>query len=62
MPRRTSINDVQGLEDLNDLERKIIDKRSDKRTDAKKYRRNRHYAKLLIKTQLDKHTSAEEGN
>lgn len=53
MPRRTSINDVQKLEDLNDLDRIVIDKRNDKRADAKKNRRNRHYIKVLIKTQLD---------
>lgn len=53
MPRRTSVNDVQKLEDLNDLDRIVIDKRNDKRADAKKNRRNRHYIKVLIKTQLD---------
>ena len=53
MPKRTSINDVQKLEDLNDLDRIVIDKRNDKRADAKKNRRNRHYIKVLIKTQLD---------
>ena len=54
MPRRTSINDVKVMEDLNDLERIVKDKRNDKRADAKKERRNRHYVKLLIKQQLKK--------
>lgn len=58
MPRRTSINDVQELEQLNDLERIVVDKRNDKRADAKKERRNRHYVKVLIKQQLT-HTSED---
>ncbi len=53
MPRRTSINDVQKIDDLNDLDRIVIDKRNDKRADSKKNRRNRHYIKVLIKSQLD---------
>lgn len=52
MPKRTSINDVKEIEDLNDLERIVKDKRNDQRSDAKKERRNRHYVKLLIKQQL----------
>lgn len=53
MPKRTSINDVQKLDDLNDLDRIVVDKRNDKRADAKKNRRNRHYVKVLIKSQMD---------
>ena len=53
MPRRTSINDVQQIDDLNDLDRIVIDKRNDKRADSKKNRRNRHFIKVLIKSQLD---------
>lgn len=52
MPKRTSINDIQAMEDLNDLDRIVQDKRNHKRADAKKERRNRHYVKLLIKQQL----------
>ncbi|MGY6523757.1 MAG: hypothetical protein ACXIUD_18650 [Mongoliitalea sp.] len=52
MPKRTSINDIQELQDLNDLDRIVQDKRNHKRADAKKERRNRHYVKLLIKQQL----------
>ena len=58
MPRRTSINDVQELEQLNDLERIVKDKRNEKRAYSKKERRNRHYVKLLIKQQLT-HTTDE---
>ncbi|GHB39718.1 hypothetical protein [Mongoliitalea lutea] len=52
MPKRTSINDIQEMEDLNDLDNIVKDKRNHKRADAKKERRNRHYVKLLIKQQL----------
>lgn len=52
MPKRTSISDIKQIEDLNDLDRIVQDKRNDKRADAKKERRNRHYVKLLIKHQL----------
>jgi hypothetical protein len=52
MPKRTSINDVQHLDELNDLDKIVLDKRNDKRVDAKKERRNRHYVKVLIKNQL----------
>jgi hypothetical protein len=52
MPKRTSINDVKHLDELNDLDKIVLDKRNDKRVDAKKERRNRHYVKVLIKSQL----------
>jgi hypothetical protein len=52
MPRRTSINDVQEMDDLNNLDRIVKDKRNDKRADAKKNRRNWHYTKMLIKHQI----------
>lgn len=52
MPKRTSPNDIRTMEDLNDLERLVVDKRNDKRATSKKERRNRHYVKLLIKNQL----------
>ena len=60
MPKRTSINEVQNLDDLNDLERIVRDKRNHKRADAKKERRNRHYTKLLIK-HITKQAPEEEG-
>ncbi|MDZ7877218.1 MAG: hypothetical protein U5L45_06085 [Saprospiraceae bacterium] len=52
MPKRTSLNDVKEIDDLNDLEQLVKDKRNNKRSDAKKERRNRHYVKVLIRTQL----------
>jgi hypothetical protein len=56
MPKRTSPNQIETFTDLNDLERIVVDKRNEKRTDAKKGRRNRHYTKLLIKQQLNLET------
>lgn len=57
--KRTSLNDVREMSDLNDLERLVKDKRVDKRATAKKERRNRHYVKILIKSQLKQHDSEE---
>jgi hypothetical protein len=57
MTKRTSINDVKELEDLNILDRIVVDKRSEKRKDSKKGRRNRHYVKVLIKTQVNTNES-----
>lgn len=51
--KRTSLNDVQELADLNDLKLIVKDKRVAKRAVAKKERRNRHYVKVLIKSQLN---------
>jgi hypothetical protein len=59
MPKRTSINDVKKLEDLNDLDRLVKDKRLAKRKDAKRNRRNRHYVEVLIKHQM-KSTDGED--
>ena len=47
------MNDVLELSDLDDLKLIVKDKRKAKRTDAKKERRNRHYVKVLIKSQLN---------
>ena len=52
MPKRTSISDIKNLDDLNDLDSIVKDKRIGKRTEAKKNRRNRHYIKILIKHQI----------
>lgn len=52
MPRRTSVNDIEEIDDLNDLDSIVIDKRNHKRMDSKRNRRNRHYTKLLIKHQV----------
>lgn len=52
MAKRTSVKDVQAMEDLNDLNEIVKDKRNHKRAGEKKERRNRHYVKLLIKQQI----------
>lgn len=52
MPKRTSINDIVEMEQLNELDRIVKDKRNEKRSSSKKERRNRHYVKLLIKLQM----------
>lgn len=59
MSKRTSPNDVQKMDDLNDLERIVKDKRNEQRSHAKKERRNRHYVKLLIKQQLKDDATAD---
>jgi hypothetical protein len=56
MPKRTSPNQIQSITDLNNLDRIVIDKRNQKRADAKKGRRNRHYTKLLINQQINLET------
>ena len=60
MPKRTSVNDLQKTEDLNELERIVKDKRNDKRAGAKEERRNGRYVKMLIKYQW-KNGTREEG-
>ena len=59
MPKKTSINDVRVLSDLDDLKLIVKDKRVAKRADAKKERRNRHYVKVLIKSQLNNYDLGE---
>ena len=49
MPKRNSPKDFQELADLNRLSEIVIDKRNEKRADAKKGRRNRHYERLFIR-------------
>ena len=52
MPKRNSPNDFKNLEDLNDLETIVVDKRNIKRKTEKRNRRDRHYNKLFIKIAL----------
>ncbi|MEO0853860.1 MAG: hypothetical protein AAFY15_10220, partial [Cyanobacteria bacterium J06648_11] len=53
MPRRTSIRDLEGVDDAPDLERIVADKRAGKRAGAAKgRRRNRRYSKRLLDAQL----------
>jgi len=55
MAKRTSVNDVKNIEDLDRLDKIVQDKRKHKRASDKKERRNRHYVKLLIKQQINHH-------
>ena len=55
MPKRNSPNDIKHLDDLNDLQNIVVDKRNDKRKMEKRNRRNRHYNKLFIKIALTNH-------
>lgn len=55
MAKRTSVNDVKNIEDLDRLDKIVQDKREHKRAGDKKERRNRHYVKLLIKQQINHH-------
>ena len=52
MPKRNSPNDIKEIDDLNRLAEIVVDKRTSKRADAKKSRRNRHYDKQFIKAAL----------
>ena len=52
MPRRNSPHTIQSLEDLNQLDQLVVDKRQGQRSSAKKGRRNRHYEKQFIRNAL----------
>jgi hypothetical protein len=52
MGKRTAPNAVQDLNDLSRLATIVVDKRNDKRSGAKKGRRNRHYENQLIRNAL----------
>ena len=60
MPKRTSPNQIQSITDLNNLDKIVVDKRNEKRADAKKCIRNRHYTKLLINQQVNLDTWRED--
>ena len=60
MPKRNAPNDIKSLDDLNNLERIVVDKRNAKRKDAKKNRRDRHYNKLFIKIAIKDHLGNDE--
>ena len=50
MPKRTQIGDYEKVERADDLEQLVKDKRSGKRANKEKgNRRNRHYAKTLLR-------------
>ena len=60
MTRRNSPRDIKELEDLNNLDRIVVDKRLGQRSLAKKGRRNRHYEKQFIRNALTLHSSTSE--
>ena len=60
MPKRNSLNDIKHLDDLNDLQNIVVDKRNDKRKMEKRNRRNRHYNKLFIKIALTNYLESGE--
>lgn len=57
MPKRTSPKQIKAIDDLDNLDKIVVDKRRGKRADAKKERRNRHYTKLLINEQVRKRSN-----
>ena len=50
--KRNSPNEIKQVDDLNRLSDIVNDKRTSKRADAKKNRRNRHYQKQFIRNAL----------
>jgi hypothetical protein len=50
--KRTAPNAIGDAHDLSQLASIVVDKRNDKRSGAKKGRRNRHYEKQLIKNAI----------
>jgi hypothetical protein len=61
MALRNSPRDIQAIEDLNQLDELVVDKRLDKRASAKRTRRNRHYEKQFIRNALVHLPSDVEG-
>ena len=60
MPKRNSPNDIQHLEDLNDLQNIVVDKRNVKRKTEKRNRRDRHYNKLFIKLAIKNYSENDD--
>ena len=52
MAKRNSPNDFKEIDDLNRLGEIVVDKRDNKRANARRGRRNRHYDKQFIKGAL----------
>ena len=57
--KRNTPNDFSTLDDLSELSEKLVDKRQEKRAQAKKLRRNRHYEKQFLKLAkyIDEHSN-----
>lgn len=62
MTRRNSTRDFQVLDDLSSLQHKVIDKRIQQRSTAKKNRRNRHYEKQFIRNVMTHHTQSTDSD
>ena len=60
MPKRNSPNDIKNLEDLNDLQNIVVDKRNLKRKTEKRNRRDRHYNKLFIKLAIKNYSENDD--
>ena len=52
MTKRNAPNDIKNWDDLTQIDEIVVDKRNDKRSGAKKGRRDRHYKNQLIKNSL----------
>lgn len=52
MPRRNSLQEIQGLADLSRLGDVVLDKRQQQRAAKKRHRRNRHVEKQFIRHAL----------
>ena len=52
MTKRNSPSDIKTIDDLTRIDEIVVDKRNDKRSGAKKGRRDRHYKNQLIKNSL----------
>ncbi|MBA4287249.1 MAG: hypothetical protein C0434_17160 [Xanthomonadaceae bacterium] len=50
MPRRNSPADIATLDDLGQFAEIVVDKRQDKRANAKRSRRNRHYERQFLRS------------
>jgi hypothetical protein len=55
MPKRNTPSDFKSFDDLNQIDKIVVDKRNAKRADAKKNRRDRHYTKMFIKLAVKDH-------
>ncbi len=60
MPKRNSPNDIKNLDDLNNLQNIVVDKRNIKRKTEKRNRRDRHYNKLFIKMAIKNNLNIKE--
>ena len=60
MPRRNSPSDITTLDDLSQLSEIVVDKRQDKRANAKRSRRNRHYERQFLRNAIGRPFAADD--